>query len=104
MKPGKPGEPNIVIIQEIPDGQDEDRMKWVEGRVLTADAARKLVYFEVQARMENDGAITLFDGGSTVGTNSEIVAVPVVPATTTVQPNVSPANLTSGYAKDPSLS
>ena len=96
VKPGKPGEPNIVIIQEIPDGQDEDRMKWVEERVLTADAARKLVYFEVQARMENDGAITLFDGGSTVGTNSEIVAVPVVPATTTVQPNVSPANLTSG--------
>ena len=95
VKPGKPGEPNIVIIQEIPDGQDEDRMKWVEERVLTADAARKLVYFEVQARMENDGAITLFDGGSTVGTNSEIVAVPVVPSTSTVDPNVSPANLIS---------
>ncbi len=98
IKPGKPGEPNIVIIQDIPEGTDEDRFKWVEERVLTADAARKLVYFEVQARKGSDGEVTLFDGGtsgSTTGGN-EIVAVPVVPAATTVQPNVSPANLTSG--------
>ena len=96
IKPGKTGEPNIVIIQDIPEGADEDRFKWVEERVLTADAARKLVYFEVQARKGSDGDITLFDDGGTAptGGTNEIVAVPVVPAATTVQPNVSPANLT----------
>ena len=104
IKPGKPGEPNIVIIQDIPDGDDQDRMKWVEERVLTADAARKLVYFEVQARKGSDsnGTISLFDGGSTGstgssdGSNNVIEAVPVLPPTNTVVPNVSPANLTSG--------
>ena len=97
IRPGKPGEANIVEIQDIPDGADADSYQWLEERVLTADAARKLVYFEVQARKGSDGAVTLFDGGSSSGSSDssdkEIVAVPVVPANPTVQPNVSPANL-----------
>ena len=94
IRPGKPGEENIVVIQEIPDGAEMDSEQWLEERVLTADAARKLVYFEVQARKGSDGDITLFDGSGS-GPGNEIVPVPVVPANPTVQPNVSPANLTS---------
>jgi hypothetical protein len=94
IHPGKPGEANIVEIQDIPDGISEDAEQWLEERVLTADSARKLVYFETQARAGSDGSITLFDGASGSAGN-EIVAVPVVPSNPTVQPNVSPANLTS---------
>lgn len=93
VRPGDSGEPNISTIQDIPAGSAEDSEQWLEERVLTADAARKLVYFEVQARSGSDG-ITLFDGaGDAAG--KEIVPVPVLPANPTVQPNVSPANLNS---------
>jgi hypothetical protein len=94
IRPGKPGGPNIVEIQDIPDGATEDAEQWLEERVLTADAARKLVYFEVQSRAGSDGDITLFDG-SQDASGKEIVPVPVVPADPTIQPNVSPANLIS---------
>jgi len=102
IRPGKPGEANILEIQDIPDGADEDAIQWLEERVLIADNARKLVYFEVQARKGSDGSVTVFDaasngtsGGNTdTSGNNEIVAVPVVPVNPTVQPNVSPANLT----------
>jgi hypothetical protein len=96
IHPGNPGEPNIVDVQDIPDGSLEDSEQWLEERVLTADAARKLVYFDTQARAGSDNSITLFDGsGDAAGKNLEIVPVPVVPANPTVQPNVSPANLSS---------
>lgn len=97
VHPGSTPQANIGVIQEIPAGQDEEAEKWLEERVLTADAARKLVYFEVQARKGADGDITLFDGAGSADNTSgkEIVPVPVVPANPTVQPNVSPANLTS---------
>jgi hypothetical protein len=97
IHPGNPGEANIVQVQDIPDGTSEDSEQWLEERVLTADAARKLVYFETQARSGSDDSITLFDGSGDAagGGNREIVPVPVVPANPTVQPNVSPANLTS---------
>jgi len=99
IRPGKPGEANIVEVRDIPDGGFEDEISWLEERVLTADAARKLVYFEVQARKGSD--VTLFDGttNTTPGaqaSDKEIVPIPVVPANPTVQPNVSPDNLTSG--------
>jgi hypothetical protein len=93
IRPGKPGEPNSVEIRDIAPGQQEEAEQWLEERVLTADGARKLVYFEVQARMGSDGGIALFDGTSP-DPSKEIVAVPVVPVDPTVQPNVSPANLT----------
>jgi hypothetical protein len=98
---GKAGEPNTVEIRDIIDGATEDREQWLEERVFTADAARKLVYFQTQAvgasvlgsNSGSDGGIALFDGsGGTSG--NEIVAVPIVPSTPTV-PNVSVANLTS---------
>jgi hypothetical protein len=97
---GKPGEPNIVEIQDIPAGTNEEAEQWLEERVLTADAACKLVYFEVQGRGGVGGEIKLFDGsgeasGDGLDSGKEIVAVPVVPATPSVQTNVSPANLTT---------
>lgn len=96
IHPGNPGEANIVEIQDIPDGEDEDSLQWLEYRVLTADAARKLVYFEVQARKgDADGGVTLFDGAAPDAANNQIVAVPVVPANPTIDTNVSPANLIS---------
>jgi hypothetical protein len=101
VRPGKTDERNIIIIQEIPDGADTDALNWLQERVLTADAARKLVYFEVQARAGGGnggggGGLSLFDGGSNDSGRQEIVAVPVVPQDpTVVAPVVSPANLTS---------
>jgi hypothetical protein len=99
VRPGKPGEANIVEIEDIPDGTNEDALQWLEERVFTADNARKLVYFEVQARQGSDGSIALFDAASLSGSDNssdkEIVPVPVVPANSTTQPTVSPANLTS---------
>jgi hypothetical protein len=93
VKPGKPGEGNIVIIQSISNGSDREAEQWLEYRVTTADDARKLVYFDVQAT--KDGAITVFDGASTPDSNgNEIVAVPVVPVNPPVDPTVSAANLT----------
>jgi hypothetical protein len=105
IHPGNPGEANIVEIQDIPDGEQEDAMQWLEYRVMTADSARKLVYFEVQARKgdgSDDGSIGLFDGASNSNGNSnesssnnQIVAVPVAPANPPIDTNVSPANLIS---------
>jgi len=96
IRPGKPGEPYLIEIQDIPPGGSEDSEQWLEERVLVSDGARKLVYFEVQARAGTDGGISLFDGtGGTSTSGNEIVAVPVVPSTPTVQTNVSPANLTN---------
>jgi hypothetical protein len=94
IHPGNPGEANIVQVQDIPSGDAEESENWLEERVLTADAARKLVYFEVQAKAGSDGDITLFDGAGD-SSGKEIVPVPVVPANPTIQPNVSPANLIS---------
>jgi hypothetical protein len=98
IKPGKKDEENLVEIEDIPDGNFENGEQWLEERVLTADAARKLVYFDVQARKGSDGSITLFDGSTSGGNDqgTQIVPVPVVPANPTQQPNVSPANLVSG--------
>jgi hypothetical protein len=112
IHPGNPGEANIVDIQDIPDGASEDSMDWLQFRVLTADSARKVVYFEVQARKADaDGSITVFDGATTTANttsasgngsgsegngndNNEIVAVPVTPVEPPIDTNVSPANLT----------
>jgi hypothetical protein len=108
IHPGNPGQANIVEIDDIEDGQAEDQLSWLEYRVLTADSARKAVYFEVQARgskSDDGGSVTVFDGASSnasgagdagnSGNNNQIVAVPVVPANPPVDTNVSPANLTS---------
>jgi hypothetical protein len=95
VRPGKSPDHNIVIIQDISSGNAEEAQKWLEYRVLTADDARKTVYFEETAR--KDGAITVFDGaaGPDAGGNKDIVAVPVVPVNPPIGPTVSAANLTS---------
>jgi hypothetical protein len=93
VRPGKPGEPNIVTIQSTATGSEREGEQWLEYRVTTADDARRLVYFDVQAT--KDGAVTVFDGASAPESgNKEIVAVPVVPANPPVDPTVSAANLT----------
>jgi hypothetical protein len=88
VRPGKPGQPNTVEIRDVPEGAMEGQRVWLYERVLTADAARKLVYFEMQSG--SDDSITLFDGNSP---GQQIVAVPVVPAVPPVSPTVSAANL-----------
>lgn len=93
VRPGRPGEGNIVTIQSITSGSERESEEWLEYRVTTADDARKLVYFDVEAR--KDGAITVFDGAQDPDAGgNEIVAVPVVPANPPVAPTVSAANLT----------
>jgi hypothetical protein len=94
VRPGKNPDHNIVTIQDISSGNEEEAQKWLEFRVLTADDARKMVYFEETTR--KDGAITVFDGAAGPATGSnDIVAVPVVPVDPPVGPVVSAANLTS---------
>jgi hypothetical protein len=100
IKPGKTGEKNVVLVRQIPDGDANEARAWLDERVVTADNARKLVYFEVQAHNKGaDASISLFDGasGSTAPTSSDsggdVVAVPVVPVNPPTQPTVSAANL-----------
>jgi hypothetical protein len=95
IKPGRTGEQNVVLVQDIPEGESAEARTWLNERVLTADAARKLVYFEVQARKGADGSISLFDGNAAGDSGKEIVAVPTVPVTPPIGPTVSGANLSS---------
>jgi hypothetical protein len=85
---GKAGQPGLVEVRQIPAGTAGAQRAWLYERVLAADAARKLVYFEMQSG--SDGSISLFDGAET---GDQIVAIPVVPANPPVVPTVSAANL-----------
>jgi|SRR5208283_2373546 len=95
IRPGKPGQPNTVEVQPIPDGRLEGQREWLSERVLAADSARKLVYFEVQAVNESGDRISVFDGEAPPGTKLDIVPIPVIPANPPVEPTVSAANLSS---------
>jgi len=95
IRPGKPGQANIVEIQDIPDGHLEGQRDWLYERLLAADSARRLVYFDIQADGRIDGSINLFDGSAPANGKLEIVPVPVVPADPPVEPTVSAANLFS---------
>jgi hypothetical protein len=95
IRPGKPGQANIVEVQDIPEGSLEGQRIWLNERVIAADGARKLVYFEMQSSPDSDGRITLFDGEQAGGTGLDIVPVPVVPVNPPVEPTVSAANLSS---------
>jgi hypothetical protein len=92
VRPGKPGRPNAIEIAPIAEGTNEGQRVWLFERVLTADAARKLVYFYTQSGKDDD-SVTLFDGDAPVGGDQRIVVVPVVPSNPPVQPTVSAANL-----------
>lgn len=89
IRPGRPGQPNIVEVHEVPDGSVDGQRTWLYDRILVADAARKLVYFEMQA--VDNSSVTLFDGEVPGG--QQIVVVPVVPVIPPVSPTVSAANL-----------
>ncbi len=101
VRAGRAGEFSTVTIQSINSGTSDDLSTWLDERLETADAARRLVYFEVQtvgsgtARSgsgSNGGSV--FDSNpSDPASGTQIVPVPVVPVTPPVQPNVSPANL-----------
>ena len=95
IRPGQPGQENIVEVIDIPDGHEEGEREWLSERVLTADSARRLVYFETQAVNESNDRITLFDGETKPGTRLDIVPVPVIPVNPPVEPTVSAANLSS---------
>jgi hypothetical protein len=95
VRPGKTSEENITLIQNIPDGDADNARAWLNERVLTADAARKLVYFEVQARKGSSGDVTLFDEAAAPESNKEIVPVAVVPVVPPLGAVVSAANLSS---------
>jgi hypothetical protein len=95
VRPGRPGQANIVEIQAIPDGRLEGQREWLLERVLAADSARKLVYFEMQAVNESGDRVSPFDGDSPPGTKLDIVPIPVIPANPPVEPTVSAANLSS---------
>jgi len=93
VTPGNTPDENFVTIQEIPPGDAPNARNWLEERVLTADSARKLVYFEVQARKGSSGDISLFDEAAAPESNQVIVPVPVVSVNPPLGPVVSAANL-----------
>jgi hypothetical protein len=95
IRPGKPGQANIVEVQDIADGPLEGQREWLHERLLAADAARRLVYFDIQAEADLNGGINLFDGKTPREGNLEIVPVPVVPVNPPVEPTVSAANISS---------
>jgi hypothetical protein len=70
IRPGSPGQPNLVEIGKIPDAE----LAALEDEAAMAYAARKTVFFETD-------------------TTGEIQAVPVVPASVPVQATVSPSQL-----------
>ena len=70
IRPGPPGEPNLVVIQKIP----AEELTPLEEKAALAYQARKTVFFE------SDGT-------------GEINVVPVVPTSVPVQATISPAKL-----------
>jgi len=95
IRPGRPGQANIVEVQDIPDGRLEGQREWLSERVLAADSARKLVYFEMLAVSESGARISIFDGEPPPGAKLDIQPVPVAPANPPTEPTVSAANLFS---------
>lgn len=114
IRPGPPGQPNIVQISKIPN----EEMSQLDDKVAMACQAKKTVYFDVREKKPGetngpelgndtgsgsgqgstgggDGSVSVFDGNS--GTSSvtprEIVPIEVIP--TNPNPNlvVSPASV-----------
>ena len=114
IRPGGPGQPNIVTVQKIPPAEAAA----LEDKVAMACIAKKAVYFEVRDRPptvmnssgsadegtasggssdnsstgssgSNSGTVTAFDGtpanSNNTGSTQVIVAIPVVPVNLPVQ-------------------
>jgi len=99
IREGGSGQPVSVVVQEISSGGAAGLPQVSDPDVENAQAAQKLVYFNVQA--PTGGAIEVFDGATaqgaapTLASVAQVVAIPVLPATPPVEPTVSAANLTS---------
>ncbi|MES2691850.1 MAG: hypothetical protein V4773_00165 [Verrucomicrobiota bacterium] len=115
IRPGPPGQPNIVQINAIPQGE----VAQLDDKVAMACMAKKTVYFEVRDKKGGsdsadggtdgagdgggdgtggNGSVTAFDGNSgtsSVTTGREIVPVEVVPTNPPIQHTVSPASVTT---------
>jgi hypothetical protein len=116
IRPGAPGQPNVIEIQKIPQSE----MSKLEEKVSMACMAKKTVYFEVRGRQNSDAgksgstdaasatsgggngevdafntetATTRIAGGPFTTAAGEIVAIPVVPTQLPVQFTVSPATI-----------
>lgn len=104
IRPGLPGQANIVQIQKIPSNEASQ----LDDKVAMACMAKRTVYFEVRDRQRangdsgNPGEVDAFDtetvatrvaGGPFVNSSGEIVAVPVTPTNLPVQFTVSPASI-----------
>lgn len=114
IRPGPPGQPNIVQISKIPDSE----MSQLDDKVAMACQAKKTVYFDVREKKSDsssgpdqggnepgtggdggagggDGSVSVFDGNS--GTSSvtprEIVPVEVIPTNPNQNLVVSPASV-----------
>jgi hypothetical protein len=86
IKKGANGAPNEVTIQKIPKAQ----VQAINDKVTQACLARKTVYFETGVKQADGSFKTAFDAESS---DTEIVAVPVVPGSTPTQFTISAANL-----------
>lgn len=123
IRPGPPGQPNIVQIEKIPKAE----MPQLDDKVAMACMAKKTVYFEVRERTVDapdrsgankgtaggggrageggdstatggttNGSVTAFDGnsgGASSITIREIVPVEIVPTNLPVQYTISPARI-----------
>jgi hypothetical protein len=102
IRPGTPGQPNVIEIGPIP----RNEASALDDKVAMACMAKKTVYFEVRGRQTNsngngseveafngEGASTRSAGDPITTANGEIVAIPVVPTNLPVQFTISPASL-----------
>lgn len=105
IRPSAPGQPNSIQIVKIPSNEAAQ----LDDKVAMACMAKKTVYFEVRDRQRsnsdsgNPGEVDAFDtetqartaGGPFVGSDGEIVAIPVAPADLPVHFTISPAAITT---------
>lgn len=106
IRPGAPGQPNVIEIRKIPGAESAA----LDDRVAMACMAKKTVYFEVRGRQQSNSssngggngevdafntqtAATRVAGGPFTAADGEIVAIPVAPTQLPVQYVVSPAAL-----------
>ena len=108
IKPGAPGQPNIIEITKIPKAE----ARALDDKVTMACMAKKTVYFEVRGRQSSEarngsssgdgGEVNAFNteaattrvaGGPFTSADGQIVAIPVVPTKLPVQFTVSPASI-----------
>lgn len=94
IRPGAPGQPNIIQIAKIPANE----MSSLDEKVSMACMAKRTVYFDVRDKSDGDasdgngdGAVTAFDGDGNNVPIREIVPIQVVPSTIPVDLTMSPA-------------